>query len=81
MSAKARRWAVSIAIALAFSLACGRIFGPSGLIAAGVVSFLGIAVRHDNELGYCLFFAILFLLTIAVLVFVAILTGIMHGAR
>ena len=54
-------------------------FGPIGLLIAAAISFIGIAVRHDNDLGTCLPFALLFLLIVGILALLMVLMGITHA--
>jgi hypothetical protein len=60
-----RRLAVSLGGAVLCVTLAGYVLGPRGL-AAAAGSLLVVAWRHDNDAGTCLPLALLFLLTIAV---------------
>ena len=75
---RGRRWAESLGAALLLAFASGLLFGALGVIAALLVAMLVIAVRHDNDLGYCLPLAILVLLILGVLTLLLVLMSIAH---
>jgi len=68
----------SLAIAGILIFTAGALFGPKGWAAAGAISLLWIAWRHDNEVGVCLPLAILLLIVIAVLCLLIYLMLLTH---
>ena len=78
LSPSLKRFAVSIAAAATLILASGLAFGAAGYAGASAVAFLGLAWRHDTQLGTCFPLAVLFLMAIAVLLllfFLAVAVG------